>query len=151
VDIYMPDFKYWNAESAAKVLKARDYPEVARRVIAEMHRQVGDLVFDGEGLARRGLLIRHLVMPDALEETKEILRWIARTLGPDTYVNVMEQYRPEGRVLREPGRFPELTRALLAEEYEQALEHARRAGLRRLDVRRPHPRLRARRPFAILG
>jgi putative pyruvate formate lyase activating enzyme len=151
VDIYMPDFKYWRPDSAARVLKARDYPEVARRVIAEMHRQVGDLTFDREGLARRGLLIRHLVMPGGLEETKEILQWIARALGPETYVNVMEQYRPEGRVLREPERFPELTRALLRDEYEQALEHARHAGLRRLDVRQPHRRLLARHPFAVLA
>jgi putative pyruvate formate lyase activating enzyme len=150
VDIYMPDFKYWNPESAARVLKARDYPEVARRVIAEMHRQVGDLVFDAEGLARRGLLVRHLVMPGGLEETREIFQWLARELGPDTYVNVMDQYRPEGRVLREPDRFRDLTRELLPEEHQLALEHARSAGLRRIDVRRPHRRL-ARRAFAILG
>src|SRR3989442_390192 len=97
VDIYMPDFKYWSSESAARILKARDYPDVARRTIAEMHRQVGPLAFDAEGLARRGLLVRHLVMPGALEETREILAWVARELGPDTYVNVMDQYRPEGR------------------------------------------------------
>src|SRR2546422_3634681 len=109
VDIYMPDFKYWSSESAARILKARDYPDVARRTIAEMHRQVGPFAFDAEGLARRGLLVRHLVMPGALEETREILAWVARELGPDTYVNVMDQYRPEGRVLREPERFAELT------------------------------------------
>jgi putative pyruvate formate lyase activating enzyme len=151
VDIYMPDFKYWEPESAARVLKARDYPQVARRVVKEMHRQVGDLVLDEEGLARRGLLVRHLVMPDALDETREILHWLARELGPDTYVNVMDQYRPEGRVLREPDRFPELTRELHREEHEVALEHARSAGLRRIDVRRPHRRLLARRAFAVLG
>ena len=151
VDIYMPDFKYWEPESAARVLKARDYPQVARRVVKEMHRQVGDLVLDEEGLARRGLLVRHLVMPGALDETREILHWLARELGPDTYVNVMDQYRPEGRVLREPDRFPELTRELHREEHEVALEHARSAGLRRIDVRRPHRRLLARRAFAVLG
>jgi putative pyruvate formate lyase activating enzyme len=151
VDIYMPDFKYWSPESAARLLKARDYPEVARRVIREMHRQVGPLTFDEEGLARRGLLIRHLVMPGALDETREILGWIARELGAGTYVNVMDQYRPEGRVLREPDRFAELTRALKQGEFETALDHARRAGLLRLDVRRPHPRLRARRPLIALG
>jgi putative pyruvate formate lyase activating enzyme len=151
VDIYMPDFKYWDDGSAARFLKARDYPEVARRVIKEMHHQVGPLTFDEEGLALRGLLVRHLVMPGALEETREILGWIAREVGPDTYVNVMDQYRPEGRVLREPDRFTELTRPLRNDELAQALEHARLAGLRRLDVRRPHPRLRARRPFIALG
>ena len=146
VDIYMPDFKYWSSESAARILKARDYPDVARRTITEMHRQVGPLAFDAEGLARRGLLVRHLVMPGALEETREILAWVARELGPDTYVNVMDQYRPEGRVLREQERFAELTRELHAGEHAQALDHARRAGLTRIDVRRPHRRLRARLP-----
>jgi len=150
-DIYMPDFKYWSAESAGRFLKARDYPDVARRVIREMQRQVGPLSFDGDGLARRGLLIRHLVMPGALDETREILGWIASEIGPDTYVNVMDQYRPEGRVLREPERFAELTRATSGEEFHLALDHARRAGLHRLDVRRPHPRLVRRRPLVALG
>jgi putative pyruvate formate lyase activating enzyme len=90
-------------------------------------------------------------MPGALDETGEILGWLARELGPDTYVNVMDQYRPEGRVLREPDRFPELTRELRAGEHEQALDRARRAGLRRIDARRPHPRLLARHALRILA
>ena len=149
VDIYMPDFKYWREESAARVLKAADYPEVARAAVREMHRQVGELTFDDQGLARRGLLVRHLVMPGALDETAEILRWLAEELSPDTYVNVMDQYRPEGRVLREPHRFPELTRPLRASDHQAALAHARAAGLRRIDERRPHPLLRARLAFRL--
>ncbi|MGA9526086.1 MAG: radical SAM protein [Myxococcaceae bacterium] len=148
VDIYMPDFKYWRPESAARFLKAKDYPDVARRIIREMHRQVGALSLDDEGLAKRGLIVRHLVMPGALDETREILTWVARELGPDTYVNVMDQYRPEGRVLREPERFREITRSLRSDEFEAALQLARDAGLRRLDERRPHPRLRMRSLFA---
>jgi putative pyruvate formate lyase activating enzyme len=139
VDIYMPDFKYWSGERARVYLKAEDYPEAARRAIREMHRQVGPLAIDGEGLARRGLLIRHLVMPGALDDTRAILDWIAGELGPDTYVNLMDQYYPAGKVSAE--RYAEINRGLSSREFEQAVELARRAGLWRLDVRRPHPRL----------
>ncbi len=132
VDIYMPDFKFWNPERARKYSKTPDYPEVARRTIKEMHRQVGDLVLDEFGLARRGLLLRHLVMPGMLDETEAILRWVAEELGPDTYVNVMAQYYPAGRV---PEHYPEINRHLYREEFERALELADRLGLRRLDVR----------------
>ncbi len=142
VDVYMPDFKYWTSRASARLLKAKDYPDVARAAIAEMHRQVGDLQVDSDGLARRGLLVRHLVMPGGLDETGEILRWLA-ALSPDTYVNVMAQYRPAGLVVRKPRRFPELTRRLAPADHAAALELARKAGLRRLDVRRPHPRLGA--------
>ena len=89
VDVYMPDFKLWTSERARRYLKRADYPEVARTAIREMHRQVGDLVLDGEGLARRGLLLRHLVMPGLLDETHAILRFVAEELGPRTYVNLM--------------------------------------------------------------
>jgi putative pyruvate formate lyase activating enzyme len=145
VDIYMPDFKYWSPRSAAKILKAKDYPDVARAAIHEMHRQVGDLVCDGDGLARRGLLVRHLVMPDAEADTAEIMRWLYE-LSPATYVNVMDQYRPEGAVLRDRDRFPQLARPTTQREHRRALELAREAGLRRIDERRPHPKLRARLP-----
>jgi putative pyruvate formate lyase activating enzyme len=114
-------------------LKAADYPAVARRTIREMHRQVGPLTFDRQGLAVRGVLVRHLVMPDAADDARAILRFLAEELSPDTYVNVMDQYYPAGG-LRE-GRFPELCRrpdgaALLA-----ARQAARAAGLWRLDTR----------------
>ncbi|HEU5261376.1 MAG TPA: hypothetical protein VFU41_08125 [Gemmatimonadales bacterium] len=144
VDIYMPDFKYWEPASAARYLKAADYPEVARARIAEMHCQVGDLQLNDDGLAYRGLNIRHLVMPGALDETEAILRWIRETLGPATYVNLMDQYYPAGRV--SATLYPELNRRLLPEEFSAARRIARSLGLERLDERRPHPLLR-RRPF----
>ena len=135
VDIYMPDFKYWDSEMARKYSKAPDYPEVARRTIKEMHRQVGELVTDEEGLAVRGLMIRHLVMPEQIAGTREVMRWIAQELSPHTYVNVMAQYYPAGKVSRQ--EYPEINRCLTSPEYEAALDEAGRAGLKRLDPRRP--------------
>jgi putative pyruvate formate lyase activating enzyme len=142
VDIYMPDFKYWSSDLSAKYLKAADYPDAARTVIRAMHDQVGQLVFDDDGLAWRGLLIRHLVMPGGLDDTRQILEWIARELGPDTYVNLMDQYFPAGKVNGE--KYAEINRQLTAAEFREAQQIAADLGLRRLDVRRPHPRLRAR-------
>ena len=135
VDIYMPDFKYWDRESARKYSRAPDYPEVARRTIKEMYRQVGDLVMDEHGVAKRGLLIRHLVMPGDVVGTREVMRWIARELSPTTYVNVMAQYYPAGKVSR--SEFPEINRRVSPSEYERALQEAWAAGLKRLDPRRP--------------
>ncbi len=100
VDIYMPDFKFWDPQTARRLGRAVDYPEVARAAIAEMHRQVGDLRFGSDGLAKRGVLVRHLVMPGHGQETAAILSWLADQLGPDTYVNIMGQYRPAHRVPR---------------------------------------------------
>ena len=94
----MPDFKFWRPETARRWLKRADYPERAREAIAEMHRQVGVLAVGPDGLARRGVLVRHLVMPGRSDETERILRWVARELAPDTFVNVMAQYHPAGRV-----------------------------------------------------
>ncbi|MFQ5482154.1 MAG: radical SAM protein [Nitrospinaceae bacterium] len=133
VDIYMPDFKYWDPVSSAKYLKARNYPEAARRAILEMHRQVGPLQFDARGLARRGVLARHLVMPGALKDTRRIMRFLARELAPDTYVNLMDQYRPAGKVTAE--RFPALTRRTRPEEHAAAGAIAREEGLHRFDRR----------------
>jgi putative pyruvate formate lyase activating enzyme len=131
VDVYMPDFKLWSSELARRYLAKRDYPEAARRSIREMHRQVGDLVVGADGMARRGLIVRHLVMPGLLDETAAILRFIADELGPDTYVNVMAQYYPAGRT----GEFPEIDRHPYRAEFESALELADELGLRRLDER----------------
>jgi putative pyruvate formate lyase activating enzyme len=131
VDIYMPDFKLWSSDLARRYLAKRDYPEVARDSLREMHRQVGDLVLDEQGMARRGLLVRHLVMPGLLDETEAILRFIASELGPGTYVNVMAQYYPAGRT----GEFPEIDRHLYRSEFERALELADELGLRRLEER----------------
>jgi putative pyruvate formate lyase activating enzyme len=133
VDVYMPDFKLWTSETARRYLKRADYPDVARETIAEMNRQVGDLVLDERGLARRGLIVRHLIMPGLLEETEAILRFVAEELGTGTYVNLMAQYYVSGKVGKE-GEYEELARGIHREEYEQAFALARELGLR-LDPR----------------
>ena len=134
VDVYMPDFKFLDEEKARSYLEAADYPKVVRLAMKEMHRQVGPLTFSSEGLALRGLLVRHLVMPGAVDDTKEILRFLAEEISPDTYVNVMGQYYPSGAV--DPSLHPELCRRPDASEMEAAFSNARRAGLRRLDAPR---------------
>jgi putative pyruvate formate lyase activating enzyme len=131
IDIYMPDFKFWKPETALTLAKARDYPERAREAILEMHRQVGPLKFGKDGLARRGVLVRHLVMPGQEDEAAAIFEWLAREVSPDTYVNVMGQYYPAGR----SDRYEEIDRRPYPEELVQAFEIADRLGLRRLDVR----------------
>lgn len=140
VDIYMPDFKFWDPDLARRYVGARDYPERARPSIKEMHRQVGDLEIDPEtGLARRGLLVRHLVMPGFLDDSRQIFRWLAREISPNTYVNLMDQYYPAGAVLT-TGRYPELQRRLTRAEYQRARAIARAEGLWRFDERRPRLR-----------
>lgn len=129
IDIYMPDFKFWKEEIAADICNAPDYPEVARQALKEMHRQVGDLVLDEQEVACRGVLVRHLVLPDGLAGTKEIMHFLARDISPRTYVNVMGQYRPCGRAYENPS----LAKFLSGEEHRKALEIAREAGLTRLD------------------
>jgi putative pyruvate formate lyase activating enzyme len=133
VDIYMPDFKFWDPEMARRYLRAADYPETARAAIKEMHRQVGPLRFDEDGVASRGLLLRHLVMPGDVCGTGEIMLWIARELGADTYVNIMAQYRPAGRV--SGTQYPEIDRCLTQDEFQRAINMTREAGLFRLDGR----------------
>lgn len=129
VDIYLPDFKYQDGALAAKYSSgAADYPEVAAAGIREMHRQVGRLRTDGRGVATRGLIIRHLVMPRNIGGTDRFVRWVARELGPDTCVNLMRQYRPEHRARD----YPELSRPLTRDEWEQAVAWARDAGLTNL-------------------
>ena len=128
VDIYMPDFKYWDSAMARQYSRAPDYPQVARRVIKEMYRQVGDLVLDEHGLAKRGLLIRHLVMPRDIAGTRQVMKWIAQELSPTTYVNLMSQYYAAGKVTGQ--EYAEIGRRVTPAEYEQALDEARREGLR---------------------
>ncbi len=128
-DIYMPDFKFWTRDSAKRFAKAPDYPEVARKAILEMHRQVGDLVLDKEGVATRGLLVRHLVMPGGLDETRGIVRFLAREVSVGTYVNIMDQYRPCGRA----HQYSPIDRRLTNDEFQEALKLAGEAGLQRLD------------------
>jgi putative pyruvate formate lyase activating enzyme len=131
VDIYMPDLKLAGSEHTRRYLGKRDYFEVASRNVLEMQRQVGDLTLDGCGLARRGLIVRHLVMPGLLEETEAVLRFVAEDLGPGTYVNLMGQYYPAGKT----ERYAEIHRRPLAEELVRAYEIADQLGLRRLDRR----------------
>jgi putative pyruvate formate lyase activating enzyme len=133
VDVYMPDFKYWDSDLARRYLKAADYPEVARRVISEMHRQVGPLRFDRNGVAVRGVLVRHLVMPGCVEDSRQILNFLARKVSVDTFVNIMDQYRPAGSVPE--GKHEEICRRPTNEELQAVVEAARTAGLWRLDHR----------------
>jgi putative pyruvate formate lyase activating enzyme len=133
VDVYMPDFKFWDAEMAREYVKAPNYPEAARRVIKKMHEQVGDLVLDEHGLALRGVLLRHLVMPGDIAGTREIMQWVARELGPETYVNVMAQYYPAGKVSAR--EYVQINRRITSDEFQAAMGEARAAGLRRLDGR----------------
>ncbi|UCD24976.1 MAG: radical SAM protein [Gemmatimonadota bacterium] len=132
VDIYMPDLKFWSPEPSQTYLKAKDYPVAALAAVKAMHDQVGRLQIDQNGLATRGLLIRHLVMPGGLGETRSLLKWIASELGPDTYVNLMDQYRPAGKVSQD--RYQEINRPLTSDEYLEAHEFAMGLGLR-LDSR----------------
>jgi len=112
------------------------YPQAARRAVAEMNRQVGALRFGQNGLARRGLLVRHLMMPGMLEETRAILRYVAEELGTDTYVNLMAQYRPAGLVAgHHRDGYHEIDRQVVRDEYDRAAEFADELGLRRLDRR----------------
>jgi putative pyruvate formate lyase activating enzyme len=132
VDIYMPDFKYWDPERSQKYLKARDYPETARTVIREMHRQVGDLLVDENGLAKRGVLVRHLVMPGS-PDVNEIMRFLAEEISTDSYLNIMDQYRPAGKVSEK--RYSEINRPVTSAELENAFRVAREFHLHRFDAR----------------
>jgi len=127
-DIYMPDFKYWDGEVAGELSGARDYPEVARSALREMHDQVGDLKLDEQGVAYRGLLVRHLVLPQGLAGTEKVIDFL-HGLSPDLYLNLMDQYRPAYRA-RE---CPTLRRRATLEEFDYTVAYARRVGMRRLD------------------
>jgi putative pyruvate formate lyase activating enzyme len=129
IEIYMPDFKFWDPEVARRTCQAPDYPQVARKAIVEMHRQVGDLVIDADGLARRGLLLRHLVLPAGLAGTRQIMRFIARKVSDRTYVNIMAQYHPCGRA----AEIAELASALSRQDYLGAVQEAKAEGITRLD------------------
>ena len=130
VDIYLPDFKYSNPEEAARYSAgASDYPEVTGRAVLEMNRQVGELKTDGKGIARRGLIIRHLVMPDRVAGTKQFVDWVARNLPKSTYVNIMAQYRVEYKAYEHP----RIARGITIGEFLEAMEWAEKAGLSNLD------------------
>jgi putative pyruvate formate lyase activating enzyme len=129
IDIYMPDFKFWDSQLAETTCQAGDYPEVARKALVEMNRQVGDLQIDDTGIATRGLLIRHLVLPNGLAGTHKIMRFIAQRISPNSYVNIMSQYRPCGRA----AKVSRLNSHLLPEEYHSAVKAAKQEGITRLD------------------
>jgi putative pyruvate formate lyase activating enzyme len=130
-DIYMPDFKFWDADWSERYCSAPDYRERAMVAIREMHRQVGDLIIDDSGIAEKGLLIRHLVMPNNVAGTSKIMNFIAREISENSYVNVMDQYRPCGNSSEDEF----IGRRLTSEEFKDAMEAARNAGLKRLDPR----------------
>ncbi len=129
VDIYMPDFKYADPDMSFKYSKAKDYPSVAKAVIREMHHQVGDLVMDESGVAMKGLLLRHLVLPEGVAGTGEVVRFIAEEISKNTYVNIMDQYRPCYKAFDNPP----LDRRITGKEFTEAVKLAREAGLTRLD------------------
>ena len=129
VDIYMPDFKYSDPEMALKYSKAKDYPLIVKEVIKKMYRQVGDLIVDNRGIALRGLLVRHLVLPEGIAGTKEVVRFIAEEISKDTYINIMDQYYPCYKAFEHPP----LDRRITTKEYSEAIEMAIRAGLKRID------------------
>ncbi len=131
VDIYMPDFKFWDSASAKRYAKAKDYPEKAQAALKEMHDQVGDLILDENNVAVKGLLVRHLVMPEGLAETGTIMNFLAKKISTATYVNVMDQYRPCGQARQ----CPPLQRRITHDEYQEAWRLAKEAGLTRLDNR----------------
>jgi len=131
VDIYMPDMKYGDTAAAHRYSHVRDYVAVDRAAVQEMHRQVGDLVLDEDGIARRGLLVRHLVMPGGVSGTESVLRFLAEEISRDTYLNLMDQYHPCYRA----GDNPPLDRPLTRQEYRRALAWADKHGMRRLDTR----------------
>lgn len=133
VDIYLPDLKFMDGEEAARynLAEAGDYPQVAREAIAEMYRQVGNLVTDDRGIALRGLMIRHLVMPNRVAGTREFVDWVANNLSTETYVNIMAQYRVEYQAFEHE----RIARAITTEEYVEAMEWAIEAGLTNLDER----------------
>ena len=129
VDIYMPDMKYADARLALRLSKARNYPEVNRLAVKEMHRQVGDLVLDERGIAQRGLLVRHLVMPGGLTGTRQVAHFLAEEVSRDTYLNVMAQYHP----CHKASEHPPLNRRITSKEYAEAVTACRAAGLHRFD------------------
>jgi putative pyruvate formate lyase activating enzyme len=137
IDIYMPDMKYSDRLTARRLSKIGRYPKVNQEAVREMHRQVGDLELDARGVAKRGLLIRHLVLPDGLAGTSEVVRFLSEEISPQTYLNLMNQYRPAYKAFD----YPPLDRPLMSKEYTEAIQIAQAAGMERLDKRLRIPRV----------
>ncbi len=132
VDIYMPDFKFMDPNVSEKLCNAKDYPGVVKKALIEMHRQVKDLTMDDSGIATKGLLIRHLVLPEEQAGSKAVMRFIRNRISSDTYINIMDQYRPLG-----PAREDQtLNRPITKREYQTAVKYAMDLGLHRLDQRK---------------
>jgi putative pyruvate formate lyase activating enzyme len=133
VDIYMPDAKYTSSEPAKKYSNAADYLQINKQALLEMHRQVGELKTDENGIAQRGLIIRHLVLPYDLAGTEALVKFIAKNLSLNTYINIMSQYRPMYRAYD----FPMLSRSITYEEYKKAVDLAKQAGLTNIHIQLP--------------
>jgi putative pyruvate formate lyase activating enzyme len=132
VDIYLPDMKFMDADHAGRYMDgATDYPAVAKTAILEMNRQVGEHAVDSQGIARRGLMIRHLVMPNRVSGAKSFVQWVAANLPKSTYVNIMHQYRVEFKAFE----YPKIWRRITVEEYLEAMTWAEELGLSNLDPR----------------
>lgn len=127
IEIYMPDIKYSDKDAAKELASAPDYPDVVKKAVIEMHRQVGDLAIDKNGIAKKGLLIRHLVLPNNLAGGEKVMDFIAKEISKDTYVNIMDQYRPMYKAIHNN----KMNRYITAEEYQQAITMAREKGLHR--------------------
>lgn len=144
VDIYLPDFKVWNDSTSKRLLKADNYAEHARESIREMYRQVGDLCFTGDGIARKGVLVRHLVMPGKEEEGVEIVRWLSGSVSKDTFVHIMEQFHPRAHVGKkrrgsgEEKRYADINRAVNEDEMSVVVKAAKEAGLWRFQEAARH-------------
>ncbi len=128
IDIYMPDFKYWDEKLAEKYSKVRQYPQIAKLALKEMHCQVGDLIIEND-LALRGLLVRHLVLPNNIAGTEEILNFIASEISQNTYINIMDQYRP----CWQADEYVEINRRITKEDFQSALNKALKLGFKRID------------------
>jgi putative pyruvate formate lyase activating enzyme len=132
IDIYMPDMKYSDPDVSRRYSKIRDYPRINQLAVKEMHRQVGDLTLDDNGIALRGLLVRHLVLPNNLAGTDEVVHYLSEQISPQTYLNIMDQYHPAYK----SHQYPEIDRRLTIQEYQDAVEMAESAGLPNLDQRK---------------
>ncbi|QBZ58804.1 hypothetical protein PoMZ_03762 [Pyricularia oryzae] len=134
VDIYLPDFKLWSSAESKRLLKAEDYPDAAKESIKEMHRQVGDLCFSPDGIARRGLLVRHLIMPGLTGESEEIVRWLSTEVSKDAFVNLMDQYRPAANVGK--AKKARLSKDSHASKDKELSSTQRKEGVRYADINR---------------
>lgn len=132
IDIYMPDFKFWDKQLAKVYLKNENYPKIAQKAIVEMYRQVGDFEYDVNGIAKKGLLVRHLVMPNCVEDSKKILDFLV-TISKKIYLNLMDQYRPDNRVVKHSSLYSKINRTIFLEEYKEVVQYAYSLGFQIID------------------